>query len=398
MVVNTNITAQGAARLLGDASQRLAQSLARLSSGSKIVSPEDDAAGLAVSMRFQAQINRTSASMHNLGNAISFNQTQDGYMQKIGAALDRMSELAILAQDVTKTDNDRGLCNQEFQTLAGYVTDVVAKDFNGVSLFSGNALNVTSNADGGTVETQGIEGNYLAGATQPGAAVPVSGSSTMAELFPGFTSAHFAAVTTGHTTVGWAVADTSTVSDLAFRLNYVLSQAGNGSATYDEQTGQFSVTLDAGQALVSDSDDFGNPDDILADLGFSPAELDNSGGSSPKTVSVMLTTSGPDVPVGTSDISTLEGAKDALTAIKSAITQLAADRATVGANIARLSLTAEQLGTLKDNLTAANSRIKDVDVAQESTEFARYNILVQAGTAMLSQANTVPQSVLRLLG
>jgi flagellin len=88
----------------------------------------------------------------------------------------------------------------------------------------------------------------------------------------------------------------------------------------------------------------------------------------------------------------------ALTAVKSAITQLASDRANVGASVSRLSFTSEQLGVLRDSLSAANSRIKDVDVAEESTQFARYNILVQSGTAMLAQANSLPQSVLRLIG
>ena len=86
-----------------------------------------------------------------------------------------------------------------------------------------------------------------------------------------------------------------------------------------------------------------------------------------------------------------------MTNVKAAIDQLATDRATLGANISRLASTSGQLSVLKDNLSAANSRIKDVDVAEESTNFARYNILVQAGTAMLAQANTAPQSALRLL-
>ncbi|MBI3415584.1 MAG: flagellin FliC, partial [Verrucomicrobia bacterium] len=98
-----------------------------------------------------------------------------------------------------------------------------------------------------------------------------------------------------------------------------------------------------------------------------------------------------------SAVSTTTAAASALTAVKSAITQLATDRATVGSSIARLNYTDEQLGILRDNLSAASSRIKDVDVAEESTSFARYNILVQAGTAMLAQANASPNSSLRLL-
>ena len=97
-------------------------------------------------------------------------------------------------------------------------------------------------------------------------------------------------------------------------------------------------------------------------------------------------------------ISTTTAATAALTAVKTAITQIASDRATVGSNQVSLNMYQEQLGVIKDNLSAANSRIKDVNIAEESTQYARYNILVQAGTAMLAQANTSTQSALRLLG
>lgn len=244
----------------------LAKSLARLSSGSKIVGPGDDAAGSAVALRLDAQINRVSAANNNIGSAISFNQTQDGFLGKVAKALDRMSELAILAQDVTKSDSDRDLYNSEFSQLASYIDNVATKDFNGVSLFSSTSLNVTIDSDGNTFSMSGID---------------------------------------------------------------------------------------------------------LAASAYTTA------------------TSG--------DVSTTSAAATALTDVKSAIAQLATDRATVGANATRLNFTSEQLAVLKENLQAATSRIKDVNVADESTQYARYNILVQAGTAMLAQANAVPQSMLRLL-
>ena len=266
MVINTNTSAINGARLLSESSSMLSKSLARLSSGSKINSPGDDAAGLAVSTRFDAQINRIKAANANVGNAISFNQTQDGFLKKVTKALDRMSELAILSQDVTKTDTDRGLYDAEFQELASYITDVADKEFNGVALFDGTDLSVTIDEDGGTFSMAGVD----------------------------------------------------------------LSAGAYTGAT---------------------------------------------GGS----------------------VSTVANATAALTAVTSAIDQLASDRANIGANVSRLNMTSEQLGVLSDNLSAANSRIKDVDVAEESTQFARYNILVQAGTAMLAQANATPQSALRLL-
>src|ERR1019366_7743095 len=109
MVINTNVSASNSALLLGQSSSALSKSLARLSSGSKITSPADDSAGLAVSRKLGAQISRNSAT------------------------LNRMSELTVAAQDVTKTIGDRTIYNQEFQALATYINDAVTKDFNGVS-------------------------------------------------------------------------------------------------------------------------------------------------------------------------------------------------------------------------------------------------------------------------
>lgn len=272
MVINTNVSAQSSARLLSDSSSMLAKSLARLSSGSKIISPDDDAAGLAVSMRFNAQVSRNSAAKNNLGNATSFSQTQDGFLQKVSKALDRMGELAVLSQDVTKTDSDRSLYNSEFSTLSTYISNTATKDFNGVSLFTSSALSVT---------------------------------------------------TDGETNAGTAGAFSMTGVNL-------------GAAAYTSATG--------------------------------------------------------------SSVTTTTAAAAAMVAVKSAITTLATDRATVGANISRLNFTHDQVSVLNDNLAVANSRITDTDVAEESTKFARYNILVQAGTAMLAQANSTPQSALRLLG
>jgi flagellin len=177
-----------------------------------------------------------------------------------------MSELSVQAQDVTKSDSDRSLYQQEFSTLANYVNNVATKDFNGVSLFSGGTLAVTIDSDANTFTSTGV--------------------------------------------------------DLT-------------SSTYS--------------GLASDS------------------------------------------------IGTTGGAVTALTDVKAAITQLASDRANLGANIETLTDYSNQLATLNNNLSAANSQIMDVDIAQESTNYAKQNILVQSGTAMLAQANALPQIALKLL-
>jgi flagellin len=267
MVINTNTSALSTASLLAKSSSALSASLSRLSSGSKITSPADDGAGLAVSMNLVAQEGENTAASSNVANAVSFNQTQDGYLQQVNTALDRMSELAVQAQDVTKSSSDLKLYNNEFSTLATYVNTVATQSFNGVSLFNGNTLSVTVNSDG-----------------------------------------------------------SNSYSNKGVTL-------GKGTA-YDQ----------SGQSLTSST-----------------------------------------------------GALAALGTVTKAISQLATDRAQIGANEETLTGYSSQLTTLNNNLAAANSQITDVDVAQESTNYAKENILVQTGTAMLAQANSAPQIALKLL-
>jgi len=266
MVINTNSLAQVAAARLGQSSAALEQSLQRLASGSKITAPASDSAGLADSMKFNAQMARIDAATSNISNALSFSQTQDGYLQKVDNALNRMGELSVLSQDVTKTDADRALYNKEFMALNYYIRNVATKDFNGISLFSANTLNVTTDSEANTVAMTGVD----------------LGSTLAANV-----------------------------------IHYHIESVGN--------------------ALL------------------------------------------------------------AAASVKVVINQLAADRANVGSNIETLTLSSNQMGTLKNSLSAANSQITDVDVATESTNYAKENILVQTGTAMLAQANSLPQSVLKLL-
>ena len=266
MVINTNLSAQVSANNLNRSQEMLSKSLSRLSSGSKIVSPADDAGGLAVASKLNAQVQRLEAASGNVANAVSFTQTQDGYLSRIAQALDRMSQLSLMAQDATKTDSDRALYNGEFAQLAGYIASTADKNFNGVPLFSASTLSVTIDSEGSTLTMAGIN---------------------------------------------------------------------LGATAY---TGAFSADVDTNANAVA-----------------------------------------------------------ALAQIKVAMDQVARDRASVGAYQSRLTYTSEQISVSKQNLSAATSRIQDVDVANESTEYARYNILVQSGTAMLAQANQLPQSVLKLL-
>ena len=170
MVINTNIEAQTTTNNLNASQAMLAKSLSRLSSGSKIIVPSDDAAGLAVSSRLNSQIKRLDSALNNVINSISFTQTQDGFMKTIDKAFRRMGELAMLSQDTTKSDDDRALYNQEFLQLKDYVTETAKQDFNGVSLFAGRSLDVTVDANGTTFTMVGIDlaADVYTTATNPG--------------------------------------------------------------------------------------------------------------------------------------------------------------------------------------------------------------------------------------
>lgn len=264
MVINTNLAANSTAQYLQQSSTMLSTSLAQLSSGSKVTSPSDDSAGLAVSMSLVAQEGENTAASNNIADALSFNQTQDGYLQQVSTALDRMSELAVQAQDVTKSSADVQLYQNEFNTLANYVNNVSTESFNGVSLFSGTSFNITTDSSGGTFSMSGVD-----------------------------------------------------------------------------LTGTTFTTLQTDSVLTS--------------------------------------------------------ATQALADVTSALTSLAADRGTIGTNEETLTDYSNQLSTLNNNLAAANSTIMDVNVATASTDYAQANILVQSGTAMLAQANTMPDLALKLI-
>ena len=269
VVINTNYAATVASNNLAASNTSLQRSLNRLSSGSKIVNPSDDAGGLAVSMKLSAAAKRQGAVNTNIGNSVSYLQTQDGALKVAAKVLDRMSELKTLYADPTKSSSDLANYDSEFTELQTQLTDIAGEKFNTVALFgSSNDLKVEVTEDAGTKVT--IKGRDLSS-----------------------------------------------------------SDSGVGALTSSAVTSLGDIDL-----------------------------------------------------------------KDITDAIKNTATM----RAENGAEQSHLGFAAELLTVNKANLEAASSRITDVDVAQESTQLAKWNILVQSGTAMLSQANQSAQSALRLIG
>jgi flagellin len=184
--INTNMAAITSANNLDNSTDELNNALAELSSGSKIVTPADNPAGLAESIGLNAEIGQTNAANDNVSNALSFSQTQDGYLQQIGSALDEISTLAVEAQDPTKSASQLSDYNQEFQALASYITSTAGAQFNGVSLFSGTdnstngGLKVTIDGNGDTFTMVAVNLTATAYTNATGSNISTSTSATAA--------------------------------------------------------------------------------------------------------------------------------------------------------------------------------------------------------------------------
>jgi flagellin len=268
VVINTNYAATVASNNLSASNSALQKSLNRLSSGSKIVNPADDAGGLAVSMKLSAAAKRSGAAASNIGNSVSYLQSQDGVLKVTGKVLDRISELKTLYSDPTKNSDDLANYDAEFTALQSELSSLTSEKFNGVALFGSDDLSVNVSEDGG--QSVALEGRDLSSSSGGVGVLTASGVSSLADI-----------------------------------------------------------------------------------------DLED---------------------------------------ITEAIQSVATFRAANGAEQSRLGFAAEVLTVNKANLEAANSRIMDVDVAEESTQLARWNVLVQSGTAMLAQANQSSQVALRLIG
>ncbi len=270
--VNTNVTSMFAQQSLGKATMALSKSMSRLSSGLRVQSAADDAAGLAISESFKAKIRSLNQARRNANDGVSLIQVADGALKEIGNMLGRMRELAVQAANGTLNTDQRSYLNQEFSDLKSEIDRIAATtEFNGVQL---------------------IDGSQVAG---------------------------------------------------------ISFQVGAGNTGND----QISVSI--------------------------------------------LTTGTTALGINTETVSTGTKASAAISALDDAIDSLASRRATLGAAQNRLQVTMSNLETYATNLAAANSRIVDVDVASETANLTKQQILVQAGTAMLAQANQGPQVALNLL-
>tara|TARA_R110001592_G_scaffold363398_2_gene688000 strand:+ start:67683 stop:69086 length:1404 start_codon:yes stop_codon:yes gene_type:complete len=462
--INTNIASLNAQRNLNTSQNALNTSLQRLSSGLRINSAKDDAAGLAISERFTAQIRGLNQAARNANDGISLAQTGEGALGEVTNNLQRIRELAVQSANATNSSSDRAALDAEVQQLISEIDRVASQtNFNGVKLldgsFSSQLFQVGANV-GDTITLSAVVDSTALGLgldTGGAATADITGGAITAELAAGDltvngsdvgvtataggdaaeVAAAINAVETGIATASnsitfafAAVSETGGTNPLTYDLDVngtgIATQAIAASGSLDAAT--LAGAIDALTGITATDDGSGNitisTDDgsnlilenqVIAGTGTSSgagvagADLDVT------TVGTVDISSAANVEIAgtdpskagftaetafaTSNINLLSVANSnaAITAIDTALTSINSARADLGAIQNRFESVVTSLQTTSENLSASRSRIQDADFAAETANLTRAQILQQAGTAMLAQANALPQNVLALL-
>ena len=388
MSINTNVVSINAQRNLGLSGGSLAQSMQRLSSGLRVNSAKDDAAGLAIAERMNTQVKGLAVASRNANDGISLAQTAEGALGKVGDMLQRMRELAVQSGNATNSKSDREALQAELKQLREEV-DRVAKttSFNGAKLLDGSFTgavfqvgansgdNITVGALANTKVDQLGKANYAVG--------DISAPSITGGMMAGTTPITVTITGADGATATATIANSEDMTDEE-ALGKVLEAINSKSA----DTGVTAFLEDGAIQFRGTIKDGGT---------YTAINVALSGGSSASLGTVANTSQKNTVGIHDVDIGTQKGAWDALQKIDSAIDKVNSARGELGAIQTRFEKTVENIDIQNENLSAARGRIIDADFAQETANLSRTQILQQAGTAMVAQANQLPQQVLSLL-
>ena len=383
MRINYNVSAMLSNNALTNNNNLLSQSLERLSSGLKINHAKDNPAGLAMAKRMNAQIEGVNVANQNASNGVSIIETADGAMTEISEMLQRLNELAVKAANGTMSDSDRATVQDEVSQLKEEITRISeTTEFNGQKLLNGefenkgytNNLNIKVNGYSDEVAAK----EYTITALTISSQLDDAGSYTVdldnLQLGPEFPAGTTASVKDNILTLQ---------SDTGFEIRLDISDIDFGGAT--EIKIPDAAANPPVEPLVIDATGIGamrlqvgaNEGQILA-VEIPAMTLQNMG-------------------IEKVDVSTMDGALDAIDRVDGAIKYVSAVRGRLGAYQNRLESTINSLDVISENMTAAYSRIMDVDMAEEMTNYTTYQVLTQAGTSMLAQANERPSQILQLL-
>jgi flagellin len=366
MRINNNLMAMNTHRQLGISNTNGAKSMSKLSSGLRINSAADDAAGLSISEKMRGQIRGLNQASRNAQDGISLIQTAEGALNETQAILQRMRELSVQAANDTNEALDRNAISTEVTALKDEITRIAnTTQFNGKNLLQGN-LGVSRS--GGTLLSTVVGLSSTDDIDVSGAAA--SKTYTIAEL-------------AGSITLSDGSGNSQTISKTGFT-------AGK-SFNFDS----LGVSIKTDSAYVAGGTAF---EGLTITTGAATGATLQIGANENQSMAITIgNMSASGLGVGSVAVDSHDNAKAAITTIQGALDNVSTQRAALGAWQNRLEHTIKNLDTSSENLQASESRIRDVDMAKEMMEFTKNNILQQAAQAMLAQANQAPQGVLQLL-
>lgn len=389
LTVNTNIASLNTQRNLNTSSKALDTSLQRLSTGSRINSAKDDAAGLQIANRLTSQINGLNVAVKNSNDGISMSQTAEGALQQSTSILQRMRDLSLQAANGSNSDSERTALNSEVTELKKELDRISnTTTFGGKKLLDGSfetttfqvgsAANETISVKIDEMSTDSLKGEfYESTATASTGTATASGSVSVAMTVNG-----------SATTVKANIKVGATGAEVTQAIATAINDANKGIGAFVQDDGSLKI--------ISQKNTAGD-DNALSALDIT-GTVDGITLSTATVTTGVPATAGETLKISDLDVSTVEGAQTAVMAIDQAIQKIDSQRADLGAVQNRFENTIGNLQNIAENVSAARGRIQDTDFAAETANLTKNQILQQAGTAILAQANQLPQAVLSLLG
>jgi len=423
MIINHNMMAQNANRMANVNQNNASKAMAKLSSGLRINSAADDAAGLSISEKMKGQINGLNQASTNAQTGISMVQTADGALNETTANLQRMRELAVQSSSDTNTTADRNAIQKEMNQLTSEVSRVASTtQFNTQNLLDGTGGNITAAVVSHIADVPAA-GPIAATTTVTNGANTGTGTTTKGGAYTGAVDK---TITLAKSATGWTIdgsditltgtlatyqgvtLDTAGVTSVATGDSYTVAMTAAKGATADvpahdvttaAATSAFTFQIGAnqGQTLTANISDMRSAALGIAGTGTAAGVTNDVIGASYVTGSTNDLSDTTVIGEHALDLSSASKASAAIKVLDEATASVSSERAQIGAYQNRLESTVNTLGTTSQNLTAAQSQITDVDMAATMSEYSKDNIESQAAQAMIAQANQQPQQVLQLL-
>ena len=399
--INTNVMSMNAQRNLISSQGALATSMQRLSSGLRVNSAKDDAAGLAIAERMSAQVKGLNVAARNANDGISLAQTAEGALGKVGDMLQRMRELSVQSANATNSADDRDALQAEVKQLADEIDRVSQQtSFNGKKILDGSFTAATFQV--GANAGDNITVGSLTDTTADNLSNINYGENTVAITSAEMDAITFDTAVTADLTISVAgnlvdlgeleatTSATARLGQVVEAINRKTSETGVSAFLVDNGDGSFDVEL-----LSSKLDSAGDPEAVTFGAGFTATGTGLAVGDG---AAIDTPTDAEDlVGISNIDITSEKGAYIAIKKLDAALDDVNSARAKLGAVQSRFENAVANIQIGVENLSASRGRIMDADFAKETASLSRAQILQQAGTAMVAQANQIPQGVLSLL-